>query len=75
MTASLTEFYYGAISAVTPGATIVPRASARAEAQATLDAGRQSGTFCRSMSISAASSIKDATAIAAVRSGYVFVRK
>jgi hypothetical protein len=68
MTASVTEFYYGTISAVMPGTAIMPGASARTDAEATLDAGRQSGTVCRNLTVSAASSIKDATAIAAIRS-------
>jgi hypothetical protein len=68
MTASVTEFYYGTISAVTPGTAIVPGASTRTDAEATLDAGRQSGAVCRNLTVSAASSITDATAIAAIRS-------
>jgi hypothetical protein len=68
MTASLTDFYYGTTSAVTPGAAIVPGISTRTDAEDSLDAGRQAGTLCRCMSVSAASSIKDATAIAAIRS-------
>jgi len=46
----------------------MPGASARADAEAILDASRQSGTVYRSMTVAAAASIKDATAIAAVRS-------
>lgn len=68
MTASVTEFFYGTVSAVTPGAAIVPVPSTYTDAESTLDAGRQSGTFSRWMTVSAASSIKDATAIAAIRS-------
>jgi hypothetical protein len=68
MAASVTEFYYGTTSAVTPGAAIVPGASTRTDVEAALGAGRQSGTLCRCMSVSAAASIKDATAIAAIRS-------
>jgi hypothetical protein len=68
MAASVTEFYYGTMSAVTPGAAIVPGTSARADAEAALDAGRQSGSVCRNLTVWAASSIKDATAIAAIRS-------
>jgi hypothetical protein len=68
MTVPLAEFYYGTLSSVTPGATITPAPCTRTDVEAILDAGRQSGTACRYMTISVASSIKDATAIAAIRS-------
>ena len=68
MAASLTDFYYGTLSSVTPGTTITPGSPARTDAEVTLDAGRQPSTVCRCMTVSAASSIKEATAIAAIRS-------
>jgi hypothetical protein len=68
MTASLTEFYYGTLRSVTQGETIASGLSAPADADVTLDAGRQPSTVCRCMTVSAASSIKEATAIAAIRS-------
>ena len=64
----LTEFYYGTLSSVTPGATITPAPSTTTEAEAAIDTGRHPRTVCRCMTISAAASIKDATAIAAIRS-------
>ena len=68
MRAPLTEFYYGTMSPVTPGATVAPGPSARTDAEAALDGGRQPGTVGRYMTVSASSSIKDATAVAAIRS-------
>jgi len=68
MRGAIAEFYYGTLSAVTLGAAIGPGVSPRSDAEATLDAGGQSGSLSRSMTVSAASSIQDATAIAAIRS-------
>lgn len=68
MTASLAEFYYGTSSAVTPGSVIVPGAPAPTDAEATLDTGRRADAVCRCLTVSAASGIKDATALAAIRS-------
>jgi hypothetical protein len=68
MTASVSEFYHGTISAVTPGEAIMPAACTRTDAEATLDGGRQPDAVHRYLSVSAALSIKDATAIAAIRS-------
>jgi len=62
----LSEFYYGTVSSVTPGAAITPASPARTDADVILDAGRQPGTIYRCMTVSAALSIKDATAIAAI---------
>jgi len=68
MTALVTEFYYGTLGSVMPGATIAPSPSAHTDADVTLDAGKQPNAAGRCMTVSAASSIKDATAIAAIRS-------
>lgn len=68
MTAPHTEFFYGTLSSITSGATIAPVAAAYTEVESTLDSGRRPSTVCRCATVSAASSIKDATAIAAVRS-------
>ena len=68
MTASLIDFYYGTLSSVRPGATITAGSPARTDANVVLDAGRQPNTVCRCRSVSAALSIKEATAIAAIRS-------
>lgn len=68
MTTLITDFYYGTLRSVTLGATIAPGPSERTDADVLIDAARQAGSAGRYTTVPAASSIKDATALAAIRS-------
>jgi hypothetical protein len=67
-TASVARFYYGTLAPLPPGATRGPMFSRYRRADAILDAVRPAGAGLRTTAVSAATSVKDATAIAAIRS-------
>jgi hypothetical protein len=64
----MAKFYYGTEMSLATGATVDPETSAYSRAYAALDAGRPATSGLRAGSVWAAMSIKDATAIAAIRS-------
>lgn len=61
-----TGLYHGTIAQLRVGAFIGPSSSQPRSIDTALDAGRSAGQALRSVSVSAAASIKDATAIAAI---------
>lgn len=61
-------FYYGTLTPLPLGPTRGPRPVTSGRADAILDAARPAGAGLKSTAISAATSINDATAIAAIRS-------
>lgn len=62
-----TSFYYGTIGTLPSGALIGRVPTAVSHAEQALDLGRTPAVGLRSMAVSAASSVLDATAIAAIR--------
>ena len=63
-----TEYYWGTLARVTAGAALTLDPIVAGSAEACLDVGRSEGSRLRSKAVWAASSIRDATAIAAIRS-------
>lgn len=65
---SPTEYYWGTLLQVVAGAVVEPSPAAVGCAEAHLDAGRSVDSGLRSKAVWAAPSVRDATAIAAIRS-------
>jgi hypothetical protein len=63
-----TEYYWGSLAQVAGGVTRAPDPIIAGSPEACLDVGRSEGVGLRSRAVWAASSIRDATAIAAIRS-------
>lgn len=61
------QFFHGAVTQLLSGATLVAESTHATEAELRVDAGRSPAAGLRSAAVWAAGSIRDATAIAAIR--------